>query len=44
LLGVAVGVGGWNGTLPLLLGIAGGLAVLVTGLALFVSIIGRGRE
>jgi ubiquinone biosynthesis protein len=44
MLGIAVGVGGWSGGLPLLLAISGGLAVIVTGLALFVSIVRRGPE
>jgi ubiquinone biosynthesis protein len=44
MLGIAVGVGGWSGLLPLLLAIFGGFAVVVTGLALFVSIVRPGPE
>ena len=44
LLEIAVGVGGWSGPLPLLLGILGGAAVAITGLALFVSILRGGPE
>jgi ubiquinone biosynthesis protein len=44
MLGIAVGVGGWSGLLPLLLAISGAFAVIVTGLALFASIVRRGPE
>ncbi len=44
MLGIAVGVGGWGGLLPLLLAVFGGLAVIFTGLALLVSIVRRGSE
>jgi ubiquinone biosynthesis protein len=44
LLGIASALGGWSGILPLALGITGGLAAFVTGLALFFNIAWRGRE
>jgi ubiquinone biosynthesis protein len=44
MLGIAVGVGGWSGLLPLLLAISGAFAVIITGLALFASIVRRGPE
>ncbi|MFL5801769.1 MAG: ABC1 kinase family protein [Roseiflexaceae bacterium] len=44
LLGIASAIGGWTGPFLLALEVAGGLAVFVTGLALFFNIVGRGRE
>ena len=44
LLGIASALGGWSGTFLLALGILGGLAAFVTGLALFFNIAWRGRE
>ncbi len=44
LLGIASALGGWSGTFLLALGIIGGLAAFVTGLALFFNIAWRGRE
>jgi ubiquinone biosynthesis protein len=43
LLGVAVGVGGWQGVLPLTLAIGGGVSVLVTSLVLLYALL-RGRN
>lgn len=43
LVAVAVGIGGWSGTLPLILGIAGTLGAVVLGLWLTLALL-RGRE
>jgi ubiquinone biosynthesis protein len=43
LVAVAVGVGQWQGMLPLTIGIVGGIAVVVTGLVLLLALL-RGRD
>lgn len=43
LLGIAVGIGGWSGILPVVLGVLGTLGILVTGAIFFFSLV-RGRD